>query len=185
MISQNFSEIKSLADYKKIASEVEKRGVEVTPEEIERLRTEKERMERERVRQEILNRISDSSEIQVPDGLIEKEKNMMLENLKQQVPQILQINFEEYLQKINKTEKDLLDSLRAEAEKRVKGFLVLRVIAEKENIQVSEDDIDREKERISRIHPNVQNLDQAQLKDYTKFVIQNEKTLQLLEGLAK
>ena len=174
-----------MPDYKKIASQVEKRGVKVTPEEIERLKLEKERMEKERIRQEILSKISESSELQIPAEMIEREKQMMLDNLKQQVPQVLQISFEEYLQKINKSEKELFDSLQAEAEKRVKGFLVLTAIAEKENIQVSEDEITREKERISKLHPNTQSLDQNQLKDYTKFAIQNEKTLQMLEGLAK
>ena len=177
--------IKSLPDYKKIASEVEKKQVTVTQEEIERLKLEKERMEKERIRQEILSRISDKAEMQVPEELIEREQKMMLGNLQNQVPQILQISFEEYLQKINKTEKDFLDSLRPESEKRVKGFLVLRAIAEKENIQVSDQEVEKEKEKISKIYPDTQKLDQIQLKDYTKLVIQNEKTLQMLESLVK
>jgi trigger factor len=185
MINQILNGVKNLPDYKKIACQVVKREVKISQEEIEKLRLGKERMEKERVRQEILSRIADNSELHISDGLIEREQNMMLDNLKQQVPQILQIGFEEYLQKINKSEKELLDSLRAEAEKRVKGFLVLRAIAEKENIQVSEEEAEREKERISRAYPNMQNLDQNELKDYTKLVIQNEKTLQMLEGLIK
>jgi len=185
MLNQIPGGVEKLPDYRKIASEVEKREVKVAPEEIERLRLEKEIMEKERVRQEILNRISDNSEIKVPEDLIERERNMVLDNLKQQVPHILQISFEEYLQKINKNEKELLDSLRPEAEKRVKGFLVLRAIAQKENIQVTEEEAEKEKERISKTYPNTQKLDQNQLKDYTRFVIQNEKTLQMLESLTK
>jgi len=185
MTNQNQGVVKNLPDYKKIASEVQKKEVKVTPEEIERLRMEKERMEKERSRQEILNKISDSSEVELANDLVEREKSMMLENLKQQVPQMLQVNFEEYLRRINKTEKELLDSLQAEAEKRIRGFLVLRAIAEKENIQVSDEEIEKEKDKIAKVYPNTQGLDQNQLKDYTKFVIQNEKTLQMLEGLTK
>ncbi len=183
MTKQISSGIKNLPDYKKIASGVEKIKVEITQEELERLRMEKERMEKERVRQEILSKISDSSEVQISDELIEKEKNTMLDNLKQQVPYMLQISFEEYLRKINKTEKELIDSLQPEAEKRVKNLLVLRAIAEKENIPVSEEEAEKEAGKILKSYPNVQNLDQSQLKEYAKFVIQNEKTLQMLEGL--
>jgi len=185
MVNQTFSGVKKLPDYKKIASEVQKREIKVTPEEIERLRLEKERMEKERIRQEILNRIADSAEIEVSEEMIEREKKMMLDNLKQQVPQILQIKFEEYLQKINKTEKELLDSLRPEAEKKLRGFLVLRAIAEKENIQVLGGEVEKEKDRILKLYSNTQSLDENQLKDYTKFVLQNEKALQMLEGLTK
>jgi len=185
MINQTFSGVKNLPDYKKIASEVQKKEVRVTPEEVERLRLEKERMEKERIRQEILNRIADNSEVKISEEMVEREKKMMLDNLKQQVPQLLQIAFEQYLQKINKTEKELLDSLQPEAEKRLKGFLILRAIAEKENIQVLEEEAEKEKERILKLYSNTQNLDQNQLKDYTKFVLQNEKALQMLESLTK
>lgn len=174
-----------MPDYKKIASEVRKQETGVTPEEIEKLRLEKERMEKERVRQEILNRISEKAEMDVSGEFIEQEKNMMLNNLKQQVPQFFQISFEDYLQKLNKSEKELLDSLQPEAEKRVRGFLVLRAIAEKENIQVSQEEVEREQEKISKTYPDMQGLDPSQLKDYTKLVMQNEKTLQMLEGLTK
>jgi len=171
-----------LADYKKIASQVKKREVKVSQEEIERLKQEKERIEKERLRQEILEKIAEKSQMEIPEVLIESEKKRMLENIRQQVPQMLGLSFEDYLQKIKKTEKEILDSFTGEAEKRVKNSLVLREIEKQENIEVPEKELQTEMAKISQINPS---LDKNHLKEYTESVIKNEKILQILEGLIK
>jgi FKBP-type peptidyl-prolyl cis-trans isomerase (trigger factor) len=171
-----------LPDYQKIASQAKKQKVEVAEEEIAKLKAEKERIEKERLRNEILGKIAQQSELEVPEILVDSERKRMLETLKQQVPQMLQIKFEDYLKKINKSEKELLDSFSSEAEKRVKNSLVLRAIEKKENIGVSEKELEAEMAKLSQIYPN---FDQNQLKEYTKGVIKNEKIFQLLESLIK
>lgn len=171
-----------LADYRKIASQIKKQEVKVSQEEIDKLKQEKERVEKEKCRQEILEKIAKESQIEVPEVLIESEKKRMLENIKQQVPQMLGLSFEEYLKKLNKTEKDLLDSFSTEAQKRVKNSLVLREIEKQENIEVEEKELQTEMDKISKINPG---LDKNQLKEYTESVIKNEKTLQMLESFTK
>ena len=171
-----------LPDYKQIASQVLRREVVVAKEEIERLRAEKERIEKERVRQEILDKIAENSQIEISEVLVESEKKRMLESLKQQVPQILQIKFEDYLSKIQKTEKELSDSFLPEAQRKIKNSLVLKEIEKRENIEVSEKEIKEEIDKISKIYPG---LDQNQLKEYAEEVIRNEKTFQFLENFVK
>jgi FKBP-type peptidyl-prolyl cis-trans isomerase (trigger factor) len=73
----------------------------------------------------------------------------------------------------------------SEARKRVKDFLVLRAIAEKENIQVLDEEAAGEMKRISKNYPNIGNLAPEQLKEYTKEVIRHEKIFQLLESFVK
>lgn len=169
-----------LPDYRKIASQVKRGEVSVTQEEIQRLKQEKERIEKERVRTEILEKIAQESEVIIPQVLIESEQKRMLEALKIQVPQVLQISFEEYLKRIKKTEKDLLDSLLPEAQKRAKNLLVLIAVQQKENITVAEKEIEDEIAKIIQANPG---LAQSQLRGYTEGVIKNEKTFQLLENL--
>ena len=171
-----------LPDYKQIASQVLRREVVVAKEEIERLRAEKERIEKERIRQEILDKIAENSQIEISEVLVESEKKRMLESLKQQVPQILQIKFEDYLSKIQKTEKELSDSFLPEAQRKIKNSLVLKEIEKRENIEVSEKEIKEEMDEISKIYPH---LDQNQLKEYAEEVIRNEKTFQFLENFVK
>jgi len=171
-----------LPDYRKIASQVKKREVSVTPEEILKLKKEKEIIEKERIRAEILAKIAEESEVILPQVLIESEQKRMLETLKIQVPQMLQISFEDYLKKINQTEQELSDHFLLEAQKRVKNTLVLIAIQKKENINVSEEEIAKDSEKISEINPN---LDKNQLRDYTESVLKNEKTLEYLEDFIK
>ncbi len=169
-----------LPDYRKIASQIKRGEVLVTEDEINRLKQEKERIEKERVRTEILEKIAQESEVTIPQVLIESEQKRMLEALKIQVPQILQISFEDYLKRINKNEQELLDGLLPEAQKRAKNFLVLIAVQQKENIGVLEKEVEDEMAKIIQANPD---LDKNQLKSYTESVIKNEKTFQLLENL--
>lgn len=172
----------AIADYKEIVPKIKKKIVEVTKEEIEKLRQEKERVEHEKLRQEILSKIADESKMEIPEILIDSEKNRMLETIKAQVPQMLGVGFEEYLKKINKTEKEIFDSFEPEALKRVKNSLVLREIQRKENFEVSEKELADEMAEIAKHNPNI---DKSQLKEYTESVIKNEKTFEFLESLIK
>jgi FKBP-type peptidyl-prolyl cis-trans isomerase (trigger factor) len=174
-----------LPDYKKIASGVKKREVSVSKEEIERLRAEKEEIERERLRGEILEKIAEETEVEIPEILIEMEKRQMLEDLKKQVVQVLQIKFEDYLKRINKTEEEILNSFFPEAKKRVKNSLILREIEKKEAISATEEEIKEELDKFLIANPQFKEktgLDQEKLKSYIKGIVRNKKALQLLEN---
>ncbi|MFH1423447.1 MAG: trigger factor [Candidatus Nealsonbacteria bacterium] len=172
----------TIADYREITSKIKKKEVKVTPEEIEKLKQEKEKIEQEKLRQEILNKIADASKMEIPEVLIDSEKGRMMATIKEQVPQMLGIGFEEYLKKINKTEKEMLDSFLPEAGKRIKNSLVLREIQKKEKMEISEKELSDEMAKIAKQNPN---LDKNQLREYTESVIKNEKTFRLLEGFIK
>jgi len=151
----------------------------------EGLNLEKERAESQRVKNEILEEINQASEYEVPEVLITREQEQMLENLKRNVPDSFKIPFVDYLKKIKKTEKEILDSFLPEARKKVKNFLVLREIGKREKIEVSENEIKEEVNKILKNYQNIEtaqkNLDSEKLKDYTKEAIKNEKIFQLLE----
>lgn len=171
-----------LPDYKKIASQLKIKEVKVTAEEIEKLKQEKQRVEKERLRTEIVEKIAKESQLEIPNILVESEKKRMLDTIKMQVPQMLGVSFEEYLKKLKKTEKELLDSFSPEAEKRVKNSLVLREIQKKENMAVPEKELEAEMAKIEQMSPG---LDKNHLKEYAENVIKNEKTFQLLENLVQ
>jgi len=175
-----------LPDYKKIVSQVQKRKVKVTEEEIEKLRQEKAKWERERLRGELLEKIAAESKLEIPETLIGEEKKRMLENLKRGVSQTLQTDFKDYLTKLGKTEKEILDSFSPEAERRIQNSLILREIGRQEKISVTEEEIEEEMKKFSQAAPDLKaRLDPAHFRDYTKEVLINEKTFQLLEGFTK
>jgi len=56
--------------------------VEVTDEDIQRIKSEKEKKEKERRRGQILEKIAEETQLEIPESLIESEKKRMLEDLK-------------------------------------------------------------------------------------------------------
>ncbi|HJN62337.1 MAG TPA: trigger factor [Candidatus Parcubacteria bacterium] len=173
--AQNIGQFKNLEELKKNIKE----GVQ----------QEKETKESQRIRQEILEKISERLEIDVPEILVGHQKQQMMEDLKKRITKTLNISFEDYLMKIKKTEKELSDSFLLEAQKRVKASLVLREIVKTENIEVPDKELEEGTNKFLKQHSlsesTQKNLDLGQIKDYTREVISNEKALQLLEGLSK
>jgi len=153
------------------------------------LKMEKEIKESQRIRQEILDKIAEKISWEIPEILIETEKNRMLEDLKINVRQKLQISFEEYFKKINKSEKEILESFQQDAEKMVKSPLILKEIAKKENIEAKEDEIKEKVNQALGSYPDPEKaqkeVDPERLKLYIEERIKNEKTLQFLESFSK
>lgn len=154
----------------------------------EGLNLEKEKLESQRVRAEILEKIAEKSELEVPEDLVEKEKERLFQNLKNFLTSHLKVKFEDYLKRIKKPEEELLDSLKVQAQKRVKHFLILGEIAKRENIEVSEGEVIEEINKILKHYPSIERakreIDLEKLKSYTKEVLRNEKTLAFLEGFS-
>jgi trigger factor len=156
---------------------------------MEGLTAEKQQAESNRIRSEILEKLTTAAECEVPDVLIEDEKNRILLETKDKVLQGLGISFEEYLKQTNKTEKDLLDSFSDQAQKRVKSSIILKEIGEREKVEVLEEEIQAEVDNFLKRYPDIKTaekgFDLERLKEYTKDVIRNEKIFKLLESCAK
>jgi len=148
---------------------------------------EKTEAEKQRVRGEILEKIAERSKFEMPEAMVEYEKERLLEDLKNKISQSIKISFEEYLASVKKTEAEIKETYQKEAEKRLRGFLVLRELGKEENIEVSDEEVEEEINKAVKQKP----FDMAQgkfdineLKEYTKGVIQNEKIFQLLENIS-
>lgn len=163
----------------------------------EGLRLEKEILEKQRIREKILREINNNINLDIPEALIEAEKNRQLEILKANVTSQLKISFEEYLKRTNKSEEELKNSFPAK--EGIQNFLILREISKSEGIKVSEKEIESEINKMLKRYPgkekadnelahqnfekqNLGGLDPAKLKSYYEEAIRNEKTLQFLEN---
>lgn len=150
---------------------------------------EKQRAESQRVRREILEKIGQEVKCDIPEVLVEREQSQMLGNLKKNVSDSLKISFADYLSKIKKTEKEISESFLTEARKKVMNFLILREIGKREKIEVSEQELKEEINKMLKQYSDVnrahENLDPEKLKEYTKEAIKNEKIFQLLESFIR
>ncbi len=183
---------------------------------------EKKEAEKQRVRGEILEKIAEKvypvksageaggapsgqfnrAGFEMPEKLIEYETQRMLEEFKHRVTEVSKISFEEYLASVKKTEAEIKETYQKEAEKRLKGFLVLRELGKLEKVEVSDKEVEdevaksiknyskesrsAEAERGSSMKSGqLDKINIGELKEYTKGVIQNEKIFQVLENLSK
>jgi len=98
------------------------------------------------------------------------------------------LKLDDYLSKIKLTPEKLLEEFEPEAERRVKFSLTLRQIASETRLEATPEEIDAEVNKtLSRLQydPDEKvNIDPEELREYTKGVLRNEKTFQLLEKLA-
>ncbi len=139
----------------------------------------------QRWRQQVIDRIAEAAEVELPNTLIEYEQARLIESLKRQVIDQLQIPFEDYLQKINQKEEDLKKTYRMEAERNVKHFLLIRALQRAEKIEISEDEIGQEMAKIKEDLPAEQadQVDQGQLRAYTKDALVRDHLFQKLSSI--
>ena len=85
------------------------------------------------------------------------------------------------------TEEEIKETYKKEAEKRLRGFLVLRELGNKESIEVSDDEVTEEVAKSIKNYSKEQltKIDINELKEYTKGVVKNEKIFQMLENFSK
>lgn len=149
---------------------------------------EKETKEKQRIRIELIEKVAKDSKIEVPDNLIEEELERMINEFKFSITGF-GLDFEKYLQEINKTVDELKKEWKKQAEKRVRVAICLKAIAEKEKIEVSDEEAENKIKEELKNYPDIEearkNIDPERFKDYTKEVLRSEKVLGLLEKEAK
>lgn len=143
----------------------------------ENLQHEKEHKARDKKRVSLMDKLAEATEIKIPNVLIESELEKMVAELRGQIDQ-MRLKFEDYLAHIKKTEEELKEGWRGDAEKRVKTSLILGKIAEQEKITPSEDEINKEVAHLKQHYPEANDL---RLKMYVVGVLINDKTLEFLE----
>lgn len=127
--AQDVSEFETLDEYK---------------ESLKKELTEKKQNEVKRTQEdEAIQKIIDSSEMDIPDAMINSQCETMVEEFAQRIAQS-GLSMEQYLQFSGMTMDKLQEQVRPEAITRIKSSLVLEQIAKEENIVASEEDIDAE-----------------------------------------
>lgn len=147
------------------------------------IKIDKQLKAKEQKRMETLNKIAKESQLQIPEIMIEREKEKMLSELKSSITN-MGGNWDEYLKHIKKSEEEMKKDWQKDAEKRLKYGLLLHQIAEQENIKPSEEELKQYIEKIMQNYPETerQNINRDSLREYSYGIIKNEKVFQLLEA---
>ncbi|MCY1627512.1 trigger factor [Staphylococcus pettenkoferi] len=110
----------------------------------EQKQTEAENVQKE----EAIQKASDNAKIDIPEAMVNTELDRMLQEFGQRMQQ-QGLSLETYFQISGQDESQLREQMKDDAEARVRTNLTLTAIADKEDIEVSEEDIDKELEKMS------------------------------------
>lgn len=96
----------------------------------------------------LVGQIIDKMEVELPDVMVESEIDNMVADFDARLKQ-QGLNLETYVQLIGSTMEDFRGQSKQEAEKRIKTRLALSEIAKAENIEVADEDLEKEYEKIA------------------------------------
>ncbi|UUI38251.1 trigger factor [Oceanobacillus oncorhynchi] len=117
----------------------------------EELETNKKQQAENEQREELLQQASDNIKVEIPEAMVDTEVNQMVREFEQQL-QMQGMTLEMYSQFSGQDENALKEQMREDAEKRVKTNLTLEAIAEAENLEATEEDIDAELEKMGSMY---------------------------------
>ena len=100
---------------------------------------------------EILEKVLKETEIELPEELVHEEVHRMMDSYNQKL-QMQGLSLEQYMQFTNKTMEDLENELKDEASKNITYRYMLEHIAEKENLEISEEEIKEETTRLAQMY---------------------------------
>jgi trigger factor len=134
----------------------------------------------------VLDALIEKAEIEtIPEVLIDAERQKMVYELKRDLERN-GVSIEQYLADIKKTEKDLFNDFRAQADKRAKAALVSRQIALNEKLAPPKEEIDGEVEHMKHVYKDnkeyMDNLNRPEIRDSIATMIQNRKVMMWLRA---
>lgn len=103
------------------------------------------------MRNALVEKVSANTEVEVPEAMVQHQIDNMLMELNYQL-QYQGLNLEQLLQMTGRGLDELREERRADAERLVKSSLVLEAIAEKENVEVNDADVDAELEKMAAMY---------------------------------
>ncbi len=142
-----------------------------------------EQSNEEELRQQVYDKLLERFDFPLPESLVEREIDSMLEQQKQQL-QNQGRSFEDFLEEQDQTEEDLRDQLEDEARRRISLSFILGRIGEIEEVSVSDQEVRERFEQMAGqygMDPEEleQNVDDS-MRDNIRFQLRDEKVVKQL-----
>lgn len=122
---------------------------------LENMKSEKEREAEEKAKNEILDAIEKETNIDVPEGMVQQELDMMWHEFEHNLNE-KGISTSDYLKKENISQEKIKEGWSEQAGKRVRYGLIIREIIKKEDIKVEKNEVTSKlNDRLERIKENI------------------------------
>ena len=126
---------------------------------------------------EVVKQAVENAEFEVPEAMVADQASQNYDNFVQQIQQN-GLSLEQYFQFTGTTEETLMIQMRPEAEKNIKNRLVLEAIVKAENIEVSDEKLDEELQRMAELYSMEVEKIKELLGDAEKEQMKNDMALQ-------
>ena len=132
----------------------------------------------------------DATEITVPESMIDNEVNRQFQDFARRVQQ-MGLNTDQYFQITNTSEEDVKNELRANAELKVKGDLVLEKYIEKEAIESTDEELDEQLKEFAKVYGQddeekfIEEFKNSPNVEFLKEDIKRKKALEKLVEITK
>merc|ERR1712098_973276 len=182
-----YKEVPELTD--EIANELDSdaNSVDEYKENLRKRLSEEKAQDAENVeKEEAINKATENTTIDIPQAMIDTELDRMVQEFGQRIQQ-QGLDLQTYFQISGQDESQLREQMKDDAEQRVKTNLTLSAIADEENIEVTDEDIDKELEKMSsQFNISVEDIKQTLGNtDIIKNDVRIQKVIDLLRDNAK
>lgn len=144
----------------------------------------KERENEENFTNELLTKIVENAEVEIPDAMIDSETDQMVNEFKQRLS-AQGFTLEQFAAVTGQDEEIIRGEMRKDAEKKVNVRLVLEAIAEAEDLTVSDEDIDAELQGIAdQYGMPLEQVKQLISNDAVSYDLRQRKALELIKETA-
>ena len=109
----------------------------------------------------LVEKAIEGAQMDIPDAMIDTQARQMLDDFAQRM-QMQGLSMQQYMQYTGMDAAKMQEQMKPQAEKRIKTRLVLEKIAETENIEVTEEEINSELEKMASMY----NMEAEKLKEY-------------------
>ena len=144
-------------------------------------------------RNKVVEKVVESVSVEVPEQLVRKEIQYRMSEFAQQL-QMQGMSIEQYFEMTGQNAEKMRETLKESAEKSIKAQLVLDEIAKVENISATDEDVNKEIEKMAEMYGVEKDVilndvkksgNYARFLDNTKYQIKNRKTIDFLVNEAK
>lgn len=135
--AQDVSDFETLADYK---------------EDVKKKLTESKEAALQREKEEtVITKIIDNAQMDIPEPMVDAQTRQMTQEFAQRI-QSQGLSLEQYMQFTGLTPQKMVDELKPQALRRIQSRLVLEAVVAAENIEASEEDIQKEIETMASMY---------------------------------
>ncbi|MFP7493439.1 trigger factor [Terribacillus saccharophilus] len=116
-----------------------------------RLQEEKTNAAENNKREQLINQATDNAKVEIPEAMVDTELDRMVREFEQRL-QMQGMTLEMYAQFSGQDEAALREQMKEDAGKRVKTNLTLEAIAQAENVEVTDEDVNAELDKMAEMY---------------------------------